>query len=91
MGMEIKKMAQLARIHLTPEEESELQGQLSQVLSYFDSLKELDTSQITPLFHPTEVEGLLRDDKMKKSKVSEKILEQAPECMGSLFKVPPVV
>ena len=46
---EVRKVANLARLELTPEEEEEqFTSQLNGILDYFEQLSELDTSNVEP-------------------------------------------
>ena len=50
-GMDIKYVAHLARVALTPEEEKTLGAQLEHILGYIEKLNELDVSQVEPTAH----------------------------------------
>jgi aspartyl-tRNA(Asn)/glutamyl-tRNA(Gln) amidotransferase subunit C len=43
---DIKKIAKLANLNLTVDEETKFAGQLSAVISYVEKLKEVDTSNV---------------------------------------------
>ena len=51
---EVQRIAKLARMGITEKEEEMFQKDLSSVLDYFNSLKEIDTSGIEPTFHPAK-------------------------------------
>jgi aspartyl-tRNA(Asn)/glutamyl-tRNA(Gln) amidotransferase subunit C len=86
----VKKVSQLARLKLTDEELISIQNQLSLVLENFEQIAQVETTGVRPLVTPTEVAQVLRPDTVE-SFDSEKILVNAPEKAGRLFKVPPVV
>lgn len=59
---EIKKIAQLARINLTPEEETRYAATISSVLDYMKVLEEVDTSAVVPTSQVTGLVNVVRAD-----------------------------
>ncbi|NCN40585.1 Asp-tRNA(Asn)/Glu-tRNA(Gln) amidotransferase subunit GatC [bacterium] len=88
---QILKIAQLARLSLTEEEEAQFSPQFSAILGYFEQMSEVDTSSVEPLITPTEMEFHWREDQSQNWEMGEKVAGQAPDHSGNLFKVPPVV
>ncbi|MAV90697.1 MAG: Asp-tRNA(Asn)/Glu-tRNA(Gln) amidotransferase GatCAB subunit C [Bdellovibrionaceae bacterium] len=88
---QILKIAKLARLNLTPEEEASFSPQFSAILDYFEQMSEVDTSDVLPMITPTEMEFHWREDQAKDWNMGKEVIEQAPEKSGNLFKVPPVV
>lgn len=86
----VKKVSQLARLKLTDTELTSIQNQLSAVLENFEQIAQVNTEGVRPLVTPTEISQRLRPDVVEAFD-SEKILDNAPEKAGRLFKVPPVV
>lgn len=89
--MDVKKIAHLARLTITPEEEKTFQLQLTSILNYFKDLEKVNTDNIEPLVTPTDIAFRGREDQVEVWKGSEVALANAPEKSGHLFKVPPVV
>ena len=87
---EVQRVAVLARLRLTDEEQSQLTEQLEHILSYMDKLGELDTSQVAPFTHALEP-GELREDKITNQPNTEALLANAPERDGKFFKVPKII
>jgi len=87
----ILHMAQLARLKITPEEAVHYGEQLTKVLNHFDQISGIDTTGVEPLITPTDIAVHLREDADKQTYTVEQMLENAPDRMGNLFKVPPVV
>src|SRR5919108_1005175 len=52
---EIQRIAALARLRLTAEEEEHLTEQLDRILQYMDKLNEVDTSKVEPLAHVIDI------------------------------------
>lgn len=88
---EVNRVAYLARLSLTPKEASDLAKQLSSVLKHFEQVSKVDTTGVEPLVTPTDMEAFWREDKAHAWESPEVATSNAPETMGNLFKVPPVV
>ena len=89
--MDVKYVANLAKIKLTPEEADKLQLQLDNILSFFKDLENLNTENIEPLSHILDVKNVFRDDNPKTSISKEEILDLAPEKNDDFIKVPKVI
>lgn len=87
----IKKIAHLARLELKPAEFELYSRQLSAILEYVSKLSEVDTKNVAPLVTATEMAQTLAEDNVGKYLEPEKLLENAPDRSGNLFKVPPVL
>lgn len=85
------EIAQLARLDLAPEEEKKFTKQLNNILSYFKKISELDTSDVEPRTHPTEITNVFREDKVKPSLSTEEALKNAPNSEKKYFKAPRIV
>jgi aspartyl-tRNA(Asn)/glutamyl-tRNA(Gln) amidotransferase subunit C len=90
---EVKKIALLARLELTAEDEKALAGQLSAILSYVEQLQELDVSEVEPMTHALSAGELSpwREDKVMPSLSPEEALANAPAHEGTCFKVPRII
>jgi aspartyl-tRNA(Asn)/glutamyl-tRNA(Gln) amidotransferase subunit C len=89
--MDVKYVAHLARLHLTPEEEQLFGAQLSQVLRYMDQLNQLDVSQVEPTAHAVPLANVTRPDVVCPSLPVEQALQNAPAHADGLFLVPKIV
>lgn len=87
----IERIAKLAKLHVSDQEAQEFSEQLSKALGYFDQISKVDTKGVEPLISPTQIEGFWREDVAAKEFSTEEMIANAPEKVGSLFKVPPVV
>lgn len=88
---EVRHIADLARLQLTPEEERRYAGQLSSILEYAARLLEVDTTQIPPTATVLPLRAPLRPDIPRPCPPREKILSNAPESEAGMFRVPPVL
>ncbi len=91
---QVERIAKLARIKLSQQELKKLQGDLSSILDYFNSIKEVDISKIEPTFHPTEYFfktklKIMREDIAESQPVetTNKLIEAAPEKKKRHIKV----
>ena len=88
---QVRHVATLARLSLTPEEEERYAGQLSAVLEAVALLEELDVSGVEPTSHATLTSSLLREDVTRPSLPPEKALANAPARVGTSFAVPKIL
>jgi aspartyl-tRNA(Asn)/glutamyl-tRNA(Gln) amidotransferase subunit C len=88
---DIKYVAHLARISLTPEEEQTFGEQLSHVLGYIEKLKEVDVSNVEPTAHAFPMVNVTRLDEVQPSMSNEEALRNAPAQANGLFIVPKIV
>ncbi len=90
---EVRKIAQLARLQLGPEQERAFAGQLSAILSYVEQLGELDVSQVEPMTHALAAGELAprRPDEIEPSLPPDEALANAPAREGTCFKVPRII
>ena len=88
---EVRKVARLARLALTPGEEQRYQKQLSAILAYAEELTQVDTGQIPPTAHASDLVNVLRDDVVKPSLPPELAVKNAPDRAGSSIAVPKII
>lgn len=91
---EVKHIAKLARLGIIRKEEEKFQKDLSSILDYFNSIKEVNVSKIKPTFHPTEYFfkrklEVMREDIAESQPVetTNKLIEAAPEKKERHIKV----
>ena len=89
--IDVKYVAQLARIALTPDEEKKLGAQLGNILGYIEKLRELDVSNIEPTAHAVPLVNITRADETKPSLSHAEALRNAPRQANGLFIVPKIV
>jgi aspartyl-tRNA(Asn)/glutamyl-tRNA(Gln) amidotransferase subunit C len=88
---DVKYVAHLARIALTPEEEEKFGAQLAHILSYVEKLNQLDVSQIDPTAHAIPLVNVTRPDEIRPSLSNEEALLNAPAKANGLFMAPKIV
>ena len=87
----VRRIAVLARLELSAEEEGALAGQLSHILQYFEKLGELDTDTVEPTAHIVPMAEVYRDDAVTNAAADEQLRANAPARDGDFFKVPKII
>lgn len=87
---EVKKIATLARLKLSPEEEERYAKTISAVLDYMTILNEVDTNGVEPTSQVTGLEDVFREDESRDSGLQSKLLNQMPEVKENELVVPEV-
>jgi len=89
--LDVKYVAHLARLALTPDEEKKLGAQLGHILGYIEKLRELDVANVEPTAHAVPLVNVTRADEIRPSLPHDDALRNAPQKAGGLFVVPKVV
>ena len=88
---QVHKVALLARLELSPEEEAQFTTQLGSILDYFAQLSELDVTGVQPTTRAIDVSNVTRKDELQLYGEREAILASAPDQEGEFFKVPQIL
>ena len=88
---DVEHVAHLARLGLTDEELTLLEGQLNHILDQYAILAELPTDDIPPTAQTIELENILRDDVVRPSLAAEDVLANAPARQGDFIVVPSIL
>jgi len=89
---EVYYIANLARLQLKDDEAERLQNDMNKILGYIETLNELDTSDVKPLEHVTEVvSSSFRKDEAGEPLNHEDALKNAPDADSDYFRVPRVI
>ncbi|MDE3104763.1 MAG: Asp-tRNA(Asn)/Glu-tRNA(Gln) amidotransferase subunit GatC [Acidobacteriota bacterium] len=96
---DVRRVAELANLELTAEEEPRMQRDLNAILEHIAQLNELDTTGVAPLAQVAEILGgekhahgeNLRADAVVASISRDAVMAAAPETDGRFFKVPKVI
>ena len=96
---DVKRVAELANLELTAEEQPKMQRDLNSILGYIAELNELDTTGVPAMAQVGEILGLLaqehgetlRVDAVRPSVDRGAVMASAPETDGRFFKVPKVI
>ncbi len=88
---DVKYIADLARLGLTPAEEEKLGAQLKNILGYIEKLNQVDVSGVEPTAHAFPLVNVTRPDQVRPSLSNEEALRNAPAKANGLFIVPKIV
>ena len=87
----LEHIADLARITLTDDEKEKMTKSISEIITYFDKLSNMDTSNAEPIELITTESNILREDTVVDSYDREIILANASEHRNGYFSVPQIV
>ncbi len=76
-----RKVADLARLELSPSEVSTFSAQLQKIVAYVDQLASVNVDGVEPLVHPLELKTAWREDESRPS----------PRVADGGFEVPPIL
>jgi aspartyl-tRNA(Asn)/glutamyl-tRNA(Gln) amidotransferase subunit C len=88
---QVRHVAKLARLALTDEEITLFQKQLSDILTYVETLNRLDTSGVDPTSHVLDIRNVLRKDAVRPSLSAEEAVANAPDRRDGFFRVPKII
>lgn len=85
---DVLKLARLARLHLTDDEVSKFQEEISAILGYVEQLQSVDVSNLSPTSQVTGLVNVTRDDEPKDyGATPDDLLKNAPATEGGHIKV----
>jgi aspartyl-tRNA(Asn)/glutamyl-tRNA(Gln) amidotransferase subunit C len=88
---EVRRIARLAHLHVSPEDTERLTRELGEIIAYVRQLEEVDTEGVAPTAH-VEIDKLsLRPDEPEPSLPRELALREAPRVAMEGFAVPAFV
>ena len=89
--IDVRHIANLARLELSDEEVDLFQPQLEGILRHVEALAKLDITSIEPTAHAAQVFGLMRADIPRESLPEAAVLQNAPDQAQGQIRVPKVV
>lgn len=90
-SIDVRYVAQLARLELSADEVSRYQTQLDHILEHVEQLNKIDISGVEPTAHAFPRFNVFRDDILKESFIPEKTLSNAPRESEQQFIVPKII
>ncbi len=88
---EVEKIAHLARLDVADDLKETLAGQLSDILDYIDTLKDVNVEGVAPASGVAFINNVLREDTPAPSPGPDVTLANAPERDEDFYVVPKVV
>jgi aspartyl-tRNA(Asn)/glutamyl-tRNA(Gln) amidotransferase subunit C len=87
----VDKIAHLARLEFQDEQKVKIEEDLNRILSFMESLNEVDTSAVAPLVYLSDEVNVFRADVVKQEITHEEGLKNAPKKDSDYFRVPKVI
>jgi len=84
---EVRHVAELAKLRLTDAEIEQFAGQLSAILDYAESLREVDTGDVPPTPYILPLTNVMRNDEPAPSLTNDQALANAPDRDDGFFRV----
>lgn len=88
---DIKKISQLAKININPEQEEIVLKKLKNILKLVEKMQSVDTEGVEPMSHALDITQPLREDKAMPSLEKEKYLKLSTKSNDDYFIVPQVI
>lgn len=77
---DVLKLAQLARLELSEEEQQSFTQEINEILKYVEQLQSVDVEGIEPTSQVTGLENVTRDDVISKNRLSQDdLLKNVPD------------
>ncbi len=84
-------VAALAKLELSEEEKARAKEDLGNILSYMNTMNDLDTDGIEPMSHAFPLRNVFREDEVVNGDDRENLLKNAPVKKDGCFVVPKTV
>jgi aspartyl-tRNA(Asn)/glutamyl-tRNA(Gln) amidotransferase subunit C len=88
---QVTRIAQLARLELSPAETAAMQHEMNAILAMVDQMSAVDTAGVEPMAHPQEAAQRLREDAVTEADQRERFQSVAPATEDGLYLVPQVI
>jgi len=90
--LNIKNLAELAKINLTNEELEKFKDQIKDIIDHFSSLKKIDTNNFNSNYWEIDKNKVVELDELRKDEVTKsfeinEIFQNAPENENGFFKI----
>jgi aspartyl-tRNA(Asn)/glutamyl-tRNA(Gln) amidotransferase subunit C len=86
----IQRIAKLAALELTVEEQAKFAQEIGDVLFYFEKLAQASTEGVELFYHPFAADAVLRADEVR-PRSNTPMIDCAPDAQDGGFKVPQVL
>lgn len=91
MKIDVAYVAKLANLPLSPKEKEKFEKQLSEILSYIEKLKEINTENIKTTSQVTGLENVVRNDEISPSLSQKEALSNTKSQHNGFIKVPAIL
>ncbi len=90
-SIDVRYVANLARLDLTEAEVATFQPQLDQIVGYVNEIRGIDVDGVEPTAHAIAITNVFREDEVTPGMEREQLLANAPERSEDLIRVPKIV
>lgn len=87
MKIDVKKVAKLANLPLSADEEEKYSQQLAKILDYIDQLNKIDTSKVEPTFNVSEQKNIMGKDEIRECQPQNDTILNASQKNKGFFSV----
>ena len=87
----IEKIARLARLKVPKDRKEKIAGEFAEIITYVESIGELDLTGIEPMERPGTEPLPFRSDEIRPTLSPETALENAPDKSGNKIRVPKII
>jgi aspartyl-tRNA(Asn)/glutamyl-tRNA(Gln) amidotransferase subunit C len=84
----LDKLAKLAKLKIPEDQKESMKNQLSEIITWMDKLREVNTEGIEPLTNMSEEVNASRQDKIQHEGNRDALLANAPDHDDKFVKVP---
>jgi len=88
---ELDKISKLAMLEFSESAQKQLLTDMQTIISYFNKLNEVDTTNVKPFFYVSNLENIFREDKTTPWLTQAEALANAPAHHSGFFSVPRVI
>lgn len=83
---QLKRIAALAHLEISSQDQDTLTQQLSKTTEYIDILSDVDTKNVSPTYQVNHLQNVCRPDKVTSSLSQSEALSQAPQTHNGYFQ-----
>lgn len=88
---DLKKIAALAYLEIDTASAKQQSQDMNTIMAFVEQLRQIDTTNVAPLFHPLDLQQRLRDDQVRETNAVEQLAAIAPLFTDNLYLVPKVI
>tara|TARA_B100000029_G_C17373933_1_gene887191 strand:+ start:479 stop:778 length:300 start_codon:yes stop_codon:yes gene_type:complete len=88
---EVKRIAKLAKLKISDDQLDYYADEMDKIISYFNKLSEVDTSNTEPMTHVSDINNITSEDKIQKDNLSPEFIDDCPDTFGKFIKVPKIL
>lgn len=87
----VDHIAHLARLEFEGDAKTAIRKDLERIITFIDTLKEVDTENVEPLIFMSHELNRLREDVAVKTVTQDEALKNAPQSDSDYFRIPKVL